>query len=363
MKKIGFLINSFGGGGAEKTVSNLIEEYSKNENLEVHLILIHNEDLEYRIAKNVIIHRVDVNCLNARFYLKMPAVSRGILKILDQYEIEHVVSLLFKANICHILTKVFGNKRKIIISERSHTEYSVKSYFVRRLIGFFYNRSDKIIVISNGIKSTLTSIFSVKNNKIVVIPNPIKPVSIEKKEIIKSDSINFLSVGRLTPVKNHKLMIKAFKYCVLSNDKVRLDILGDGPLLGELKELTCSLGIQDNVIFHGFVKNTDFYYRKSDVFVLTSLYEGFGNVVTEAMSYGLPVVCTDCPSGPSEITDYGKFGILVPNDSIEELKRALFRMMEQAQLRASYSLKSFQRAEYYELDNISKRYINEMINE
>jgi len=176
----------------------------------------------------------------------------------------------------------------------------------------------------------------------------------------KNKGLKFISVGRLIETKNHKLLISAFRKCVKFDSDVHLDIFGDGPLRSELEELVKSYELENNITLHGFVKNISEHYLKSDVFVLTSTSEGFGNVLTEAMSYGVPVVSTDCPSGPSEITDDGVFGILVDNKSELQLSNALIRVMKNDEERLYYANRSIERAKFYEKGKIAQIYFNEI---
>jgi len=119
-----------------------------------------------------------------------------------------------------------------------------------------------------------------------------------------------LTVGNLKPVKNHPLLLRAF--AALGRPEARLMLLGQGRNEAALRALADSLGIGDRVIFAGFHPDPAPFYATADLFVLSSDHEGFGNVIVEALSCGLPVVSTDCPSGPAEILENGRFGRLVP---------------------------------------------------
>jgi glycosyltransferase involved in cell wall biosynthesis len=111
--------------------------------------------------------------------------------------------------------------------------------------------------------------------------------------------------------KNQALLFHAFALLLETVD-ARLMLLGEGPLRGKLEALSRKLGVADKIVMPGFVTDPAPFYRTADLFVLSSDYEGFGNVIVEALACGLPAVSTDCPSGPAEILENGRFGQLTP---------------------------------------------------
>jgi glycosyltransferase involved in cell wall biosynthesis len=136
-----------------------------------------------------------------------------------------------------------------------------------------------------------------------------------------------ITVGTLKAQKNHELLIRSFAR-VRESRPARLMILGSGELETHLKQLAASLGIGDDVIFPGFAADPWPYYASSNLFALSSDYEGYPLVLVEAMRCGLPVVSTDCESGPREILDGGKFGRLVPVGDERALAGAMMEELE-----------------------------------
>ncbi len=136
-----------------------------------------------------------------------------------------------------------------------------------------------------------------------------------------------MTVGRLKRVKNHALLIRAFAK-VSEIQPARLMIVGDGELRDELEALIAELGLGGKVVLPGFVNDPTPLYRSADLFVLSSNYEGFGNVIVEAMACGVPVVSTDCPAGPSEILENGRFGTLVPVGDVDALASAMMSALQ-----------------------------------
>jgi glycosyltransferase involved in cell wall biosynthesis len=138
-----------------------------------------------------------------------------------------------------------------------------------------------------------------------------------------------LGVGRLTVQKDFPTLIRAFAR-VRQKRNARLLILGEGELRSELNALVAELGLQADVALPGFVENPFVFMRHASLFVLSSAWEGFGNVLVEAMACGMPVVSTDCPSGPAEILQNGKWGRLVPVGDVQALSEALLATLEES---------------------------------
>lgn len=140
-----------------------------------------------------------------------------------------------------------------------------------------------------------------------------------------------LGIGRLAPQKDFPTLIHAFSR-VRSSLDARLVILGEGPERGDLEELVRELEIAEHVTMPGFVENPYAWMRRADVFVLSSAWEGFGNVVAEALGLGVPVVTTDCASGPAEIVGHGRYGRVTPVADVDALAEATIQTLEEGRL-------------------------------
>ena len=139
-------------------------------------------------------------------------------------------------------------------------------------------------------------------------------------------------------------------------DDYHLDIVGDGPLRYELEKLSERLNLQNHINFHGHQNNVNYFYEKADIFVLSSIYEGFGNVLVEALNYGLKIISTDCPNGPSEILNNSEYGLLIPSNDKLALKEAIKKIRN-----IEYDKKLLQnRASDFNIKIISKLYLDEM---
>ena len=135
-----------------------------------------------------------------------------------------------------------------------------------------------------------------------------------------------------------------------------LDIVGDGPLRIELEKMSKRLHLQNHITFHGHQNNVNYFYEKADIFVLSSIYEGFGNVLVEALNYGLKIISTDCPNGPSEILSKSKYGLLIPSNDELALKDAIKKIRN-----LEFDKKLLQnRARDFHIKTISRLYLDEM---
>ena len=161
--------------------------------------------------------------------------------------------------------------------------------------------------------------------------------------------------GRLESQKGFKYLLEAFSK-VSAKIEARLAILGRGSQMDELKRLSEKLGITSNVVFLGFQKNPYKYLANGDLFVLSSLWEGFPNALAKAMACGIPVVSTDCPSGPSEIITDGVNGLLVPPADPEALAGTVLRVLKDKEWATELAGAGRKRAEDLEASRVAGMY-------
>jgi glycosyltransferase involved in cell wall biosynthesis len=145
--------------------------------------------------------------------------------------------------------------------------------------------------------------------------------------VINKTKPSFIGCGRLSEQKNFAMLIRAFAKVRQQRD-ASLIILGEGPQREMLEQLAATVGVKDDVHLPGFQANPFAWFSKSDAFVLSSKSEGLANVVIEAMATGARMICTDCPSGPSEILAKGKYGVLVPVDGEDAMANAMLDVLD-----------------------------------
>ena len=209
-----------------------------------------------------------------------------------------------------------------------------------------YGWADNIIAVSEGVARDFAKNTGIDGSRIAVIHNPIATSDIERRArepidhswLEQKTTPVIMGMGRLARQKDFATLLRAFAK-VRQRLDCRLIILGEGPDRPVLEALTVELGVEDAVSMPGFVSNPFAYLARVDLFALSSAWEGFGNVLVEALSVGVPVVATDCESGPREILDHGRFGSLVPVGDVDAMATAVIHQLghplDQATLRAA----------------------------
>jgi glycosyltransferase involved in cell wall biosynthesis len=253
-------------------------------------------------------------------------------------------------------------KGKILISEHepllvSHKKLGyLHNIFLRLTVAVGYRLAHLLVAVSTGVAKDMSKLSLVDEKKINIIHNPVVkkngasfdslPNQLNKRGLYK-----ILSVGTLSKVKRHDLLLRAFSK--LNIDESVLCILGDGPERKELESLAHDLGIEKRVFMPGYIIDPSPWYSKADLFVLSSDYEGFGNVIVEALDYGIPVIATNCPYGPSEILVNGEYGTLVPVGDVDALSDAI-----RSELSKEHDHEKLKfRARQFSVDKIANQYI------
>lgn len=388
-KNVAFIIHALSNGGAERVMSYLIQNYSSAENK--YLIVYHRCEVEYDFSGQIISLDIEPsNNIIGKLLNYLKRIYR-LRKIKSELNINKSISMLDSPNIVNILSR---RKDKVIISLRNHKskEYTgIKKNMYIKLIKFLYNKADKIVAISEGVAEDLVKNIKLDKNKVQVIYNPVDIIKIhnimnEEVEEFKEfkDKKIIINSGRLTNQKGQWHLLKAFKKVCEKNEDVILGILGQGELENNLRQLAIDLGIDNKVIFLGYQKNPFKYLAKANIFVLSSLFEGFGNVIVESMACNTPVISTDCESGPREIlselkgkyfelteTYYAEYGILVPNFELKEfndditisnkeniLADAISYLLDNEEKINEYRVKGLKRLEEFEMKRITYKWEN-----
>jgi N-acetylgalactosamine-N,N'-diacetylbacillosaminyl-diphospho-undecaprenol 4-alpha-N-acetylgalactosaminyltransferase len=377
-KKLSILIYSLAGGGAERVVSVLLD--GLKDQYEITLVLMRDK-IDYEIPKEIKIHFIENSNPDEKGIfklLKLPYLGWEYKNFCRKNNID--ISLAFTNRPVYIVmfAKIFGLKIKSIISERTtpskiYASHSLQSSINKFLIKWLYPKSDKIIANSQGNKRDLIQNFGINKNAIVTIHNPfdIEKIEQQSQEYIDDfnfDRFTFVSVGRVDAGKNYELLIEAFKE--LNFENTQLLILGEGALKKELESLVKEYKLDERVYFMGFRENPYRYMAKSDCFVFSSNYEGFPNVLVEALVCNLAVISTDCRSGPREIlapgTDAGfqleegieesEYGVLTPVNDVQSMKKAMKLMYEDEKVRQKYIGLNKKRIGEFNKYNISDEY-------
>lgn len=371
MKKIAIFTISLRGGGAERIVSELIRAGA--DKFEIHVILLDME-LVYDLPEsdNIIYHALP-KASKSKYLnvLQSLSMAKHLKRYLEANNIETLLSVLVRPNLMACIARKIGWKGKLIISERVDTLAYYQSIKFGRvmitLVKRLYNTADHVITISHGIGNSLRSL-GIENCQ--TIHNPIRLTDQKGKYRKNPDPFTFICIARLEPQKNFPLLLQAV--AKMDNKDIKLIILGSGHLLEALEAQTKELGITDRVEWAGFQPDIGSYLKNADCSVLSSDYEGFGNVIIEAMAYSVPVVSTDCPHGPREIlapdTDFmkktksgyetAKYGLLTAVGDADGLAQAMDVISTDKKLRKSYVDKARGRAEDFDVKTVSEKYFS-----
>lgn len=354
-KDITFLIPSLSGGGVEKVTFLMVNELAKR-GWEVTLMIsrlggpyLEKLQPQIKICK-LKSERISANLFEIAKYLKKEKPSIFFS------------SMMYVNCVAALAAKISSFKGKLILSERSHpstsmlTNVNISKKVILGLSKLVYPRADIVVCVSNGVKEDLQTL--IKNlKKVVVQHNPIE--NMHTNTFIKTRThYRLLSAGRLDKEKNFILLIRAFAEIAkkLPLEKgIELYILGEGQERGNLEAAIKEYNLTDQVHLPGFVDQPGSYYQDSDLFVFTSNREGLGNAIIEALSFGLPVISTDCPSGPAEILLDGKIGKLVPVNDLEKLTSAIEEEINNPDI-TSTKLQRIERAHDFSLDKVMDRY-------
>lgn len=229
---------------------------------------------------------------------------------------------------------------------------------------FCYKRADGLIAVSKGVAEDIASSFRIPEGKIHVLRNPSFSRDMAVKAQQRVDHPWFqedhppviLGMGRLARVKDFPTLLRAFAR-VRSGRECRLVILGEGKERENLSALAAELGVQEDVSLPGYRDNPFAYLQKASLYVLSSVWEGSPNTLIEALGVGVPVVSTDCKSGPREILEGGRYGPLVPVGDVDALAQAMEATLDNSPSRAYLQ----SAADRYRVDRCARAYLRLLI--
>lgn len=315
-RHLAFVLPNMGGGGAERVALTLMRAFVAR-GFTVDLVLVEAQgELLAQLPKEVTV--VD---LGARRYVRALLPLIRYLRTRRPHAIQaRMWPLTIIAIVARLLARV---PTRVVVSD--HVPLSVMYAdqprtlrAIRATTRLFYPRADARVFVSGGAADDLARLAGLPRDCFEIIHNPIPaapPATAIPAAVQQSwgdAGARIVSVGKLKPVKNFALLIDAFALVRRQRPDARLMIVGTGPLRDALQEQVATLGLTGAVVFAGFAADPTPYYASADLFALASDYEGFGNVLVEAMRQGTSVVSTDCESGPREILDAGRYGPLVP---------------------------------------------------
>lgn len=349
--KIVLVIPTVSQGGAERVMSELANTWAKKGH-DVNLVLLADGEEFYKLSDAVKIYRLAMplneNILNRLISLfKMLLKLRNLIKEINP---EFVLSFMNKYNAFTLISTIKLNQ-KIIVSERdSPTE---KLHFITdKLRKYTYKFADGVICQTKLSKDFIRK--ETNNQNVISIPNPLKDIYIN--QLVKKENI-IINVGRLVTKKGQNYLIESFSR--LKNiDDWKLVLLGEGPLRNDLEKKIIELKLEDKVILKGKVKDVDQWLNKSSIFAFPSILEGFPNALAEAMAIGLPCVSFDCDTGPSDLIIDNKNGFLTKVYDIDNFTKRLQQLVDDKELRDSFSNEAKKISLNLNKNNISNLYLD-----
>jgi glycosyltransferase involved in cell wall biosynthesis len=348
------------GGGAERLHVNLANDWV-GRGLRVQFALMCNRgDLHGALDPRIRIHNLGVS----RFRSLVLPLARYLRRERPSVTLAAMWPL---TSITIAAWRIAGKPGRVVVSDHSQLsisavrEMNVPRWILGQTMRHTYPRATGVIAVSKGVKDDLCSLAGLDPAIVRVIYNPTAlgiPFRRGEPDVRSrlwghGDGKNILSVGTLKHQKDHATLINAFALLPPDLD-ARLTILGEGHLRKELEEQIRDMKLEDRVRLPGFALDPYPWYQTADLFVLSSRWEGFGNVIVEALECGVPVVSTDCQSGPAEILEDGRYGKLVPvRDPVAmatAMRSSLTEQHDTNQLR--------QRAQDFSVVTISNEYLH-----
>lgn len=340
--KLAFVIYSLNKGGAERVVSLLSQELSKEHDVS---IILFDNSVTYSYGGKI----VDLNCPSISHKLgKIFNVVKRTYKLRNIFKKENfdrIFAFMETAYLPAILTNF-----PIIASVRNNPK--VYSDFITNNI---LSRAKKIVAVSSEIEKILNRQYNIHNTSTIL-----NPISIDNNYIIQEELSKYqpylLSVGRLSKQKNFKMLIKAYSE-TNTQENAKLLIVGEGKERSDLEKLISDLELENRVLLIGQKDNVKDYYIQSEIYILSSSYEGFPNVLVEALSNSCASIATNCPTGPKEIIENEQNGLLVKNENIEDMSNAIDRLYFNEELKNKFRKNSQESIEHLKVERIAKEWL------
>ena len=332
-KAISILLPDLRGGGAERVNIDLAREFARAGHVVEFVLMQARGELldEARESFSV----VDLATPRAR------ALPLAFAHYLRRRRPDALLAAMWPLTvIAPLAARLSGHRCKVLVSEHGILSAQYRDWgwrhraALRTSIAVGYRLVNCRVGVSCGVIDDMAALSGLGRGAFDVIHNPVQPRPQPSRQAIHDaealwsgpKGARIVTVGTMKTVKNHPLLLRAFAR--LDRPEARLMFVGDGAGRDALLSLAQELGIAERVILAGFHPDPTPFYKTADLFVLSSDYEGFGNVIVEALACGTPVVSTDCPSGPGEILYGGRFGRLVPVGDAGALAEAMHAALD-----------------------------------
>lgn len=363
-----FILHDLSGGGAERTTLQLLADLSSSGFEPTLFVLKHKGEFlsevpsqiqfEWALEGNANLHSNWRSVLQRLLkFARMSDVIVGALELDATYFAYLASTMLRKPGIGWVHT----------VLQEELSEFSVLHVLAAKWI---YPRLKMVVFPSQGAADSLSSLVSLERKRIAVIPSYVnisslqnlaaEPIAGSASQIFVKPTV--IGVGRLVPVKGLDILIRAHARLRRSGLDSNLLILGEGPLRGDLERLVDTLGVQNSVFMPGFVPNPYSLIKAADVFALSSRFEGLPLVLLEALGLGSAVVAADCPGGPSEVLDGGRYGLMVPRQDEVALASGISRMLTDRSFRLAFKERAVDRAAEFNREKLLSKWVRILSN-
>lgn len=322
MKKYMFIVPSFSSGGAERAVSNLSSQMAI-DGYDVTVVIYFSMPDEYKVDKKVKI--INLSGGDETSYNKIPYLKKVLMlrKIINREDPDYILPFLPQVTI-HATIAACDKKNRLIHTVRNNPAVTPPGKIKRSICNYIVCHSAKAIVQNKKQRS----FFPIKFQKnMFVLFNPVSQELIELHRAYSDNPTNILAVGRLEEQKNFQMLIMAIKQISADFPNLNVNIYGEGSERDKLLDLIRKLELDNIVHLRGRSLDMKKVYSEADIFVLSSNYEGMPNTLIEAMATGLPCISTNCETGPSDLIESEKNGILIPVDDKVACAKAISKLL------------------------------------
>jgi GalNAc-alpha-(1->4)-GalNAc-alpha-(1->3)-diNAcBac-PP-undecaprenol alpha-1,4-N-acetyl-D-galactosaminyltransferase len=354
--RITLVIFSLNAGGAQRVLLTMADHWARQGRF-VTVITLDSETADFFPVPDGV-QRVALDLAEPTKRLEVLRTSfrkiRRLRAAIHDSNPDVVVSFIDKTNLLVLLSCV-GLGIRVVVSERIDPRNQPIEAPYEMLRRVLYRRAFALVVQTQSVRAWAESFM--RQDKVFVIPNPIETGPHEPVgEYRLPEGPVVFAAGRLHHQKGFDLLLDAFASCTDRHPEWSLVIFGEGPERTELELRVRALGIGTKVQLPGEVKGLRSLYEHADLFVLSSRWEGFPNVLLEAMARGLPVVSTDCPSGPADMIEDGRNGLLVPPNDVGALTRAMDELMSEEGLRRRLAENARDVSQRFSVERIMRRW-------
>ncbi len=365
-KRILFFIGSMAGGGAERALVEILNNLDRT-----------------RYIPGLALYRKEgpyLDCLSQDLQLyELPGCSAGYKKlfrtmkmvstIVNSFKPDIAISVNIGANLSVLRYNIIARQSipVIIVEQNNFTKTLIKTgkYLNYFEVKYLYGKAKKIVAVSDGIKMNMVNVHGMNKDHFAVIQNPVDINKIQKIININDKSnqdshgtrreLKIISVGRLTKQKGFSDLLNAFSI-VLKFLPAKLIILGEGELRVELERQARELGLDSHLEMPGFVDDPWTRIHASDLYVMSSYWEGLPLVLLETMACGTPIVSTDCDYGPREIITHGNDGMLVPVGDVHLMSKTIIQLLKDEHLRMNLAANAKETVKFYDSRIVTRQY-------